>query len=99
MRVFGTFGKTSIARQLRSPLAGAWLSVAAALALGSAANAADDLKLIAPGELTVVALSDQPGTSFVDAKGENQGMAIDLMNAIAAKLGVRHWVSTMAFAQ
>jgi polar amino acid transport system substrate-binding protein len=88
VRVHGIVGKTLIRWRLRSALAGAWFSVAI-LTLGSAAYAADDLKLIVPGELTVVALSDQPGTSFVDAKGENQGMAIDLMNAIAAKLGVK----------
>lgn len=97
MRIFGTIGRTLIGLGLRSSLASAWLSVAA-LTLGSAVSAADDLKLIAPGELTVVALSDQQGTSFVDAKGENQGMAIDLMNAIAAKLGVKPVYRTSAIA-
>ena len=87
----------SVGERLLSLLASACLSFAT-LTLGSAANAADDLKLIAPGELTVVALSDQPGTSFVDVNGQNQGMAIDLMNAIAAKLGVKPVYRTAAIA-
>lgn len=99
MQIISIFGKTSsIGRHLGSPLVRAWLSVAAALTFGSTVAAADDLKLIAPGDLTVVSLSDQPGTSFVDAKGENQGMAIDLMNAIAAKLGVKAVYRTAAIA-
>lgn len=97
MRVSGSFGRTSTRRYLRSPFASVVFAIAA-LTAGSAARAADDLKLIAPGELTVVALSDQQGTSFVDAKGENQGMAIDLMNAIAAKLGVKPVYRTSAIA-
>ena len=88
MQILGIVGKTLIGWRLRLVLASAWFSVAV-LTFGSASYATDVLKLIVPGELTVVALSDQPGTSFVDAKGENQGMAIDLMNAIAAKLGVK----------
>jgi len=92
------FGKTSIVQHLCSSSAGILLAVVFALTLGSTAYAADDLKLINPGELTVVALSDQPGTSFIDAKGENQGMAIDLMNAIAAKLAVKPVYRTAAIA-
>ena len=92
------FEKTSIVQHLCSLLAGILLSLICALTFVSTACAADDLKLINPGELTVVALSDQPGTSFIDAKGENQGMAIDLMNAIAAKLGVKPVYRTAAIA-
>jgi len=89
--------QTSIAQHRHSLLAAVLLLAASALAPGSIASA-DDLKLINPNELTVVALSDQPGTSFVDAKGENQGMAIDLMNAIAAKLAVKPVYRTAAIA-
>jgi len=98
VRGIGFLGKTSIVRRLRVPLAGALLSVAAALPSASATRAANDLKLITPGELTVVALADQPGTSFIDANGQNQGMAIDLMNAISAKLGVKPVYRTAAIA-
>jgi len=98
VRALGIFGMTSPGRHLRLPLAGVWLTVASALMTGPTARAADDLKLLTPGELTVVALADQPGTSFIDAKGENQGMAIDLMNAIAAKLGVKPVYRTAAIA-
>jgi ABC-type amino acid transport substrate-binding protein len=73
------------------------LAVGAALAIATPGHG-QDLKLIAPGELTVVSLADQPGTSFVDAKGEVQGMAIDLMNAIAGKLGLKPSYRTAAIA-
>lgn len=81
----------------RSMLAAASLAVAA-MTFSAGAKAADDLKLITPGELTVVSLADQPGTSFVDAKGELGGMAIDLMNAIAAKLNLKVTYRTAAIA-
>lgn len=85
-------------RHLHSSLAGALLAAVAVLTACPTARAADDLKLITPGELTVVALADQPGTSFIDANGQNQGMAIDLMNAISAKLGVKPVYRTAAIA-
>ncbi|MCP8938241.1 ABC transporter substrate-binding protein [Alsobacter sp. SYSU M60028] len=77
-----------IRRRTRSALSTIIIGAAAAFALATGAHS-QDLKLINPGELTVVSLADQPGTSFVDAKGEVQGMAVDLMNAIAGKLGVK----------
>lgn len=73
---------------IRSAVSSAILGAAAVLAMATTGHS-QELKLINPGELTVVSLADQPGTSFVDAKGEVQGMAIDLMNAIAGKLGVK----------
>lgn len=75
-------------RRIRSAISTMILGAAAVLAMTTPGQS-QDLKLINPGELTVVSLADQPGTSFVDAKGEVQGMAIDLMNAIAGKLGVK----------
>jgi polar amino acid transport system substrate-binding protein len=92
------FGTRPTARKSCVQLAAAVLSIAAALTAGPTARAADDLKLITPGELTVVALADQPGTSFIDANGQNQGMAIDLMNAISVKLGVKPVYRTAAIA-
>jgi polar amino acid transport system substrate-binding protein len=81
----------------RSLLASAVLATAAVLALAGPGRA-QDLKLIAPGELTVVSLADQPGTSFVDAKGEVTGMAVDLMTAIAGKLNLKPSFRTAAIA-
>jgi len=98
MRGLGMFGTTSIAPGSRARLSAAVLSMAAILSYSAISRAADDLKLITPGELTVVALADQPGTSFIDANGQNQGMAIDLMNAISAKLGVKPVYRTAAIA-
>jgi len=98
MTRLGSPGKISMAQRVHVEVAAVLLSIAAAMASGPPAHAADDLKLITPGELTVVALADQPGTSFIDANGQNQGMAIDLMNAISAKLGVKPVYRTAAIA-
>src|SRR5262245_61239837 len=82
---------------LRTLLAAAFLATSAGLVTVDTARS-QDLKLINKGELTVVSLADQPGTSFVDSKGELQGMAIDLMNAISAKLAVKPSYRTAAIA-
>ena len=83
----------------RAIAAAAFLAAGATLATFAGGQAqAQDLKLINNGELTVVSLADQPGTSFVDSKGELQGMAIELMNAIAGKLGVKANYRTAAIA-
>jgi polar amino acid transport system substrate-binding protein len=81
----------------RAMFAAALLATGAAITIVTPGHS-QDLKLITPGELTVVSLADQPGTSFVDSRGEVQGMAIDLMNAIAGKLGLKPTYRTAAIA-
>jgi ABC-type amino acid transport substrate-binding protein len=74
--------------RFRAAVTPAFLGAVASLAFATMGHA-EDLKLINPGELTVVSLADQPGTSFVDANGQVTGMAVDLMNAIAGKLNLK----------
>jgi polar amino acid transport system substrate-binding protein len=99
MKAFATMGHYAgrLGRLGRRSLFASAVFAAAALTLAGPGQA-QDLKLIAPGELTVVSLADQPGTSFVDAKGEVTGMAVDLMSAIAAKLNLKPSYRTAAIA-
>lgn len=65
---------------------------------GGKTSSTAGLNLVVPGQLTVVALADQQGTSFVGNDGKVQGMAIDLMDAIGQRLGVKVTYRTQAIA-
>lgn len=79
---FATAGRHSV-------ISGVAIMILAACGSGSTSAAPNDLGLIQAGTIQAITLPDSPSMSFVLQNGQETGMAIDVMNDIGRRLGLK----------